>query len=333
MSVVVAEDVRKRYGDHVALAGVSLSLDAGELYALVGPNGAGKTTLVRALTGTTRAEGSVETFGVAPADLDPARLGLLPQEFGPPERLTPRELLDYYGGLYDDRRPADEVLADVGLAGDADRRYERLSGGQKRRACVATALVNDPDLLVLDEPTTGIDPAGRRDVWGLLEELAAAGTTVLFTTHYMEEAAELADRVGMLADGELVAEGPPDALVARHGGDPRLTVAAPDRTAAAGALDAAGFEAVRTGRRIEVPGIAPEEIGAVAAALGDAGVEFSELTWRGPDLEEVYLRATGYGVGAGGEPVARDAAAEGDRAPRGGRDAAGGDPTRGDADA
>jgi ABC-2 type transport system ATP-binding protein len=316
---VVAEDVRRVYGEAVALDGVDLTVEAGEVFGLIGPNGAGKTTLIRALTGTTDAEGRVEVFGSPPRAVDRERLGLLPQEFSPPERLTARELLEYYGGLYDEARPVGGVLADVGLEDDADTWYENLSGGQKRRACVAAALVNDPDLLVLDEPTTGIDPAGRRALRSLVERLADGGTTVLLTTHYMEEAEALADRVGLLSEGRLVAAGTPAELVAEHGGEPRLEVAVegdPEPTAAA--LASAGYDAVGTRDGVAVEGIAAREIGDVAAALDDAGVGYGALAWTQPDLEDVYLALTGTGVGSGGEPVDRDAAAVADGGTRSG---------------
>jgi ABC-2 type transport system ATP-binding protein len=303
--VIAAEDVRREYGDTVALDGVSLSVEAGEVYALIGPNGAGKTTLVRALTGTTDAEGHVEVFGHPPAAVPEERVGLLPQAFDPPERLTAHELVVYYGGLYDEAKPPDAALAEVGLAERTDVWYENLSGGQQRRLCVATALVNEPDLLFLDEPTTGIDPAGRRDLWELLEGLADRGTTILLTTHYMAEAERLADRVGLLADGELVAEGPPRELVAAHGGESRLSVAAGEDAAAA--LRDAGFAVEVAANRVTVPGIEPTDIGAVVAALADAGVAYEALEWRQPDLEDVYLALTGTDVGAGGEPVERGA--------------------------
>jgi ABC-2 type transport system ATP-binding protein len=305
MTAVVAEDVRRVYGETVALDGVSLTVEEGEVFGLIGPNGAGKTTLVRALTGTTDAEGRVEVFGHPPEQVDPERLGLLPQEFGPPERLTARELVEYYGGLYDEARDAESVLADVGLADDADTWYEKLSGGQKRRACVATALVNDPDLLVLDEPTTGIDPAGRRSLWALVERLADAGTTVLLTTHYMQEAETLADRVGLLADGRMAAVGTPAELVTEHGGEPRVEVTV-EAGAARTALEAAGYEVSETRSGIAVGGVAAREVGALAEALDDAGVEFGALSWSQPDLEDVYLALTGRGVGSGGEAVERE---------------------------
>ncbi|NHN58265.1 MULTISPECIES: ABC transporter ATP-binding protein [Halorussus] len=299
--VLVAEDLRKSYGDATALDGVSLSVGEGEVFALIGPNGAGKTTLVRSLTGTTDPDaGSVSVFGTDPTAVDRQRLGLLPQSFDPPERLTARELVDYYAGLYDEARDPEAVLAEVGMA-DADATwYENLSGGQRRRTCVGTALVNDPDLLFLDEPTTGIDPAGRRALWTLIEDLADRGTTVFLTTHYMEEAHRLADRVALLADGEVAAVGTPTDLVAEHGGRTRVVVET-ERSgeAAVEALADTDFEAEVTDEGLVVAGVAPEDIGDVVEALNDAGVAYESLTWKEPDLEDAFLRLTGRSVAGG----------------------------------
>jgi ABC-2 type transport system ATP-binding protein len=287
--VLVAEDVRRSYGDTVAVDGVSLTLGAGEVFALVGPNGAGKTTLVRALTGTTDAEGRVELFGESPTAVDRDRIGLLPQDFTPHERLTATELVEYYAGLYDDARPVPDVLADVGLDEAADTWYENLSGGQRRRACVATALINDPDLLVLDEPTTGIDPAGRRSLWRLFSGLSELGVTILVTTHYMEEAHKLADRVGLLAEGTLVAVDTPERLVAEYGGDRTLTVRGTVDPTVASALD----RPVETSEdRLVVFDVDPTEIGDVVTTLERAGVDYDELAWSEPDLEDAYLELT-----------------------------------------
>jgi ABC-2 type transport system ATP-binding protein len=282
---------------------VSLSVGAGEVFGLIGPNGAGKTTLVRALTGTTAVEGTVRLLGSAPASVDANRLGLLPQSFSPAARLTPRELLSYYAGLYDAARDPETVLAEVGLADAADVWYEKLSGGQKRRTCVGAALVNDPDVLFLDEPTTGIDPAGRRAVWRLLDRLAEAGTTVFLTSHSMREVARLADRVGLLRDGEVVAAGTPAELVAAHGGESRLVVETESGAAgaAAAALDGA-FRAETAGGDLVVRGVAPREIGEVASLLDDAGVDYGSLAWSEPSLEDVYLSLTGEAFeGSAGE--------------------------------
>jgi len=314
MEAVVAEDVSRRYGETVALDGVSVTIETGEVFALVGPNGAGKTTLVRALTGTTDSDGRVVLFGEPPRAVNRERIGLLPQSFDPPARLTPRELLEYYGGLYDDARPTDELLAAVGVSEAADTHYENLSGGQQRRTCVATALVNDPDLLVLDEPTTGIDPAGRRALWGLLEGLAETGTTVLLTTHDMTEAERLADRVGLLAGGELVAVDSPASLVERHGGESLLVVGCVDPPASV----PEEFDRARVADdRMTVRGVTPEEIGDITRALDEHGIAYESLTWRDPDLEDIYLELAGESAGASpdqgrpGERRAVDARARG----------------------
>ncbi len=320
--VVEASDVARRYGDTVAIDGVSLAVDEGEVVGLIGPNGAGKTTLVRAVLGLTPVDGTVALFGAPPAAVDRARLGVLPQDFDPPRRLTPRELVRYYGGLYDEPRPPADVLSAVGIdPTDADRPYEDLSGGQQRRTCVATALVNDPDLLVLDEPTTGIDPAGRRALWRVVERLADGGATVLLTTHYMAEARTLADRVAILADGRVVAKDTPDALVRRHGGESLLRIegvapaAAPADPAegtelgeatgpgpepAAASRDLIGpvlseldFEGDLVDGALLLRDVPPRAIGTVVAALEQAGLAYEALAWTEPDLEDVYLALTG----------------------------------------
>ena len=289
---VVAEGVRAGYGETTALRGVTLSVDEGEVLGLVGPNGAGKTTLVRCLTGTLAPiEGTVRLLGAPPRSADTERVGLLPQSFSPPARLTARELVAYYAGLYDEARAVDAVLDDVGLADAADTWYERLSGGQRRRALVGTALVNDPDVLFLDEPTTGIDPAGRRAVWSLVEGLADRGTTVFLTTHSMAEADRLADRVGVLVDGDLAALGTPAELVDAHGGASRLTVEAADAAAAAAALEAFGARVVDGA--VVVDALPREALGDAVEALEAAGAGVERLAWSRPDLERVYLALAG----------------------------------------
>jgi len=317
-AALVGEGVRRSYGDVVALDGVDLRVEAGEVFGLIGPNGAGKTTLVRALTGTTDAEGDLRVFGAPPRAVDPQRVGLLPQSFDPPERLTARELVDYYGGLYDEARDTESVLRDVGMAGDADAWYETLSGGQQRRTCVATAIVNDPDLLFLDEPTTGIDPAGRRSIHRLIERLADGGTTVFLTSHAMDEVERLADRVALLRDGAVVAVGPPEELIAEHGGAPRLDVtldgpASGDTAARVGDRLASGdaVESSRDGLRIR--GVRPEAIGDAVDALDAAGVAFESLAWSEPSLEDVYLRLTGEEYSPREDAIPTAAAEGGDR--------------------
>lgn len=288
MAVVVGESLRKSYGDTTALRGVSLTVDEGEVYALVGPNGAGKTTLIRCLTGTTRPDAGTAQLFDQPLDrVNLNRLGLLPQEFQPAPRLTARELVTYYADLYEESREPRTVLDEVGLATTGDTQFRELSGGQKRRALVGIALVNDPDVLFLDEPTTGIDPAGRRAVWELIESLTTTGTTVVLTTHNLDEVDRLADRVGVLADGRLVATGTPSGLVAEHGGANRLEIMTTEPVA----LDA--YATHHTDHGVVIEDVAPGDIGAIISELEAAGVSFQAVTWRAPALESAYLELTG----------------------------------------
>ncbi|WP_367996295.1 ABC transporter ATP-binding protein [Haloferax volcanii] len=287
---VTATAVRKQYGDTVAVRDVSLDVHNGEVFGLIGPNGAGKSTLIGLLTGTrTPTEGSIRVFGESPIAVDRSRLSVLPQEFSPHRRLTGRELVSYYAGLYPDPRPVDEVLDRVGLDDeDAATAYTDLSGGQQRRVCVGAALVNDPELLFLDEPTTGIDPAGRRDVWDLVDSLADDGTAVVLTTHYMAEAERLADRVGLLTDGELVRVGPPRDLVERFGGETRLAV----RTECPRALDldATPLDGRRYGDyeyRFFDAGL--DDLTAMLDHLDAADIAYEEVSLVHPTLEDVYL--------------------------------------------
>jgi len=289
-TAIRAEGISKCYEDTVAFDDVSIEVDSGEVFSLVGPNGAGKTTLVRALTGTTAPDsGTISVFGKSPTNVESGRIGLLPQSFTPPERLTARELLGYYRGLYDDPRDVDDVLADVGMHSADETWYTNLSGGQQRRVCVAIALINDPELLFLDEPTTGIDPAGRQSLWSLIDNLAAAGTTVFLTTHYMEEAQALADRVALLDAGTLVEVGPPTALIESYGGGTHLLVETELSPEQLTGLDVA-VEPTDDGVRI--PDVATADIGRIVQQLDAQGVTYDTLTWTEPSLEDVYLRLT-----------------------------------------
>ncbi len=314
--VVEADGVEKRYGETVALAGVSLSIDAGEIFGLIGPNGAGKTTLVRAITGTAPPDaGTVTLLGAHPERTDAAAIGVLPQSFSPPARLSARELLTYYASLYPTARDPETVLEAVGLEAAGDTWYENLSGGQQRRLCVGSTLLNDPDVLVLDEPTTGIDPAGRRTIWRLIEGLADDGTTVLLTTHDMAEAERLADRVGLLADGVVLDSGPPDELIREHAAQSRLTVDLADSKpgkrddtspSTGRGADVEGelddrlpYRTTRHGSRLVVYDVEPTAIGSVVDVLVDVGVEYSGLSWDEASLEDVYLELAGGGEGSG----------------------------------
>ena len=292
---VEAEDVHKSYGDTKALDGVSVSVEQGEVFGLVGPNGAGKTTLVRCLTGTTTpTSGKVRLMGESPEKTKKTTVSVLPQEFSPPERLTPEELIEYYASLYPEEatHDPDALVAEMGLAGSGNKRYADLSGGQKSRLKVAVSLVNDPEVLFLDEPTTGIDPEGRQDIWAVVERLTEEGTTVFLTTHYMREVERLADRVALISEGGIVEVGGTEEVIREHAGEPRLVV----RTV--GPVDDA-VEALDDGRKttedgaLVFEGVSVDGIGDTLDALEAAGVEYDEVRWREPGLEEAYLRLTG----------------------------------------
>jgi ABC-2 type transport system ATP-binding protein len=215
-AALTVSGVRKSYGSVQALDGVDLTVRRGEVLALLGPNGAGKTTLTEILEGHRSADsGTLDVLGFDPARRERAfreRIGIVLQTEGLDPTATVREAVELYGAAYPDPRPWDEVIELVGLREHADKRAGVLSGGQRRRLDLALGICGDPELLFLDEPTTGFDPAARRQSWELIENLSELGKTILLTTHYMDEAQHLADRVVVIAGGRIIAEGTPDSL-------------------------------------------------------------------------------------------------------------------------
>src|SRR6059058_833403 len=216
MGVVVVRELHKAYGEYEALRGVSFEIAAGQVFGLLGPNGAGKTTTVEILEGYRKRDaGSVEVLGIDPQRAGRAwreRVGIVLQSSSLYVSLTVRESLAVFGGYYARPRDVDEVIDVVGLTEKRDARVKTLSGGQQRRLDLGVALVGDPDLVFLDEPTTGFDPAARRRAWDTIRGLRSLGKTILLTTHYLDEAEQLADRVAVLRRGEIVASGPPAEL-------------------------------------------------------------------------------------------------------------------------
>ena len=215
-AAIEVRDLRKDYGPVEAVRGVSFEVERGEVFGLLGPNGAGKTTTVEILEGyRRRSAGDVRVLGHDPAERDRElhqRIGIVLQSCGFYPRVTVREALDHFSKAYERPRDPAETIDLVGLTEKADARTKDLSGGQRRRLDLALALVGDPELIFLDEPTTGFDPAARRTAWGVVRKLKELGKTVLLTTHYLDEAHELADRVAIVKEGRIVAEGPPDQL-------------------------------------------------------------------------------------------------------------------------
>ncbi|MEU7872767.1 ABC transporter ATP-binding protein [Dactylosporangium sp. NPDC049140] len=271
MRPIEVQGLRKTYGATTAVDGVDLAVEAGEVFALLGPNGAGKTTTVEILEGHRRRDGGdVRVLGEDPEAAGRrwrARIGVVLQTAADAAELTVRESVRHYGGYYPSRRDPDEVIAAVGLEGKAGARVRTLSGGQRRRLDVALGIVGRPELVFLDEPTTGFDPEARRQFWDLIRALAADGTTILLTTHYLDEAEALAGRLAVLAAGRIVAAGSP------------ATVGGRDRAAAVVSWrDADGFHEVRTG-----------EPDALVAGLSG----FTDLRVARPTLEDVYLSLLG----------------------------------------
>ena len=234
MPAVSVEHLAKSYGETVAVRDVSFEVQRGEVFALLGPNGAGKTTTVEILEGfRTRSSGRVETLGVDPADRATQRwlrnrIGVVLQELAIEPYYSVRQVLTRNAGYYPNPRPVDEVIELIGLAEKADDRVKHLSGGQQRRLDVGLGIVGNPDLLFLDEPTTGLDPSGRRETWDLIHRLAGAGTTVLLTTHYMDEVEALADQAAVLFGQEIVASGTPASIGGRDLGAVTIRFRLPD---------------------------------------------------------------------------------------------------------
>jgi ABC-2 type transport system ATP-binding protein len=285
--------MRKSYGPVEALRGVDLEIPVGKIFALLGPNGAGKTTTIEILEGyRSRDAGEVQVLGCDPASerarLKP-RIGIVFQSTGVEPYLTVRETVTMYASLYPRRRAVEEVIALVGLSAKRDERVVHLSGGQQRRLEMAIALVGDPDLLFLDEPTTGFDPAARHEAWEAVKSLAGLGKTVVLTTHYMDEAQYLADRVVVISEGRIVAEGPPSTLGLRGSSGVRIRYRAPDGAAAPPSLGAAAGSDGYVDVHVDDPVAALRDLTgwAIERCVPLEGLEVIR-----PSLEDVYLQLT-----------------------------------------
>jgi ABC-2 type transport system ATP-binding protein len=289
--------LRKSYGHGPEVVkGVDLDVRRGEVFALLGPNGAGKTTTVEILEGfRARTGGSVSVLGHDPAHGDTElreRIGIVLQETGVDPYLDVVEVIDQYRSYFRAPRPTAEILDVVGLAEHARQRVRRLSGGQKRRLDVAIGLAGDPELLFLDEPTTGFDPSARRQAWEVIANLRTLGKTVLLTTHYMDEAQHLADRVAVIKAGEIIEEGPPDELGGRRQGLSRVTFRVPAGSPPLPAplADAAQTQGDALVLTVEEP---LRMLSTLARWADDKGVEVTALEVARPSLEDVYLELTG----------------------------------------
>ncbi|MEV5312966.1 ATP-binding cassette domain-containing protein [Streptomyces sp. NPDC052610] len=306
-TAIAVDGARKAYGDKKALDGLDLVVPRGTVQGVLGPNGAGKTTLVRVLSTLLRPDaGRIEVAGhdvVTQAREVRLRIGLLGQHAAVDEELDGRQNLEMFGRLHHlgarrARVRADELLARFDLTGTGRKPVKRYSGGMRRRLDLAASLVTDPDVLFLDEPTTGLDPRGRAEVWAAVRSLVGGGTTVLLTTQYLEEADQLADRVSVVDSGRVVADGTPDELKSALGGD-RIDVVLrdADRLGAAAALLPVPEDTVRVDadRRLLSAPVTDRmtALTGVVRALEEAGIEAEDIALRRPTLDEVFLHLTG----------------------------------------
>jgi ABC-2 type transport system ATP-binding protein len=304
LSAIVVEALRKSYGPVDAVSEVSFEVEAGEVFALLGPNGAGKTTTVEILEGfRTRDAGRVEVLGLDPGDRHEqrdlrARTGVVLQELAVEPYLTVREVLARNAGFYPAPRAVDDVLRLIGLADKASNRVKTLSGGQQRRLDLGLGIIGNPELIFMDEPTTGFDPNARRGAWEVVHQLTRGGATVVLTTHYMDEAEVLANRVAVIARGRIVAEGTPATIGGRDVGEVTIRFRLP-RDVVVSELPVAPTRL--TGDEVEIR--TNEELSVLHELTGWAlqrHVELGGLTVNRLTLEEVYLRLTGQAAEVAG---------------------------------
>ena len=293
-NTIVAGDLRKRYGDVTAVDGVSLTVEDGEFFGILGPNGAGKTTTLEIIEGLRQADsGEISLFGQSPWPRNPAllpRIGVQLQATAFFERLTAREQLRTFGSLYGvPGRKADVMLETVGLTDKADTQVEKLSGGQTQRLSIACALVHEPELVFLDEPTAALDPQARRNLWDVLRAINTDGRTIVLTTHYMDEAEILCDRVAIMDRGRILRSGPPAALVRDLDASARVSVAS-------GVISVDEARTLPDADDVTDDGVsltvATQDAAKVVKALADRGA-LEGVQIKGATLEDVFLDLTG----------------------------------------
>ena len=293
-TAIQVRGLRKSYGDVEAVRGIDLKVSTGEVFALLGPNGAGKTTTIEILEGyLQKSAGEVHVLGHDPARKETAfreRIGIVLQSTGAQPYLNVEETIDLFRGYYPHPMPLEDVLQATGLGPQRKTRVKKLSGGQQRRLDVAIGLSGDPDLLFLDEPTTGFDPSARRDAWGMIRNLQHLGKTVVLTTHYMDEAQNLADRVAIMVKGKIVVDGTPDELLSHGGGATIRYKLSADAPPMPDELDGGVLQSDEHYVLVtDCPTLALQRLTTWAIR---EGVELQELTVIRPTLEDLFLQLT-----------------------------------------
>ena len=305
MNPVEVSSLKKHYGDIKAVDGISFTVNQGEVFGLLGPNGAGKTTTIEILEGLRKREGGdVKVLGLDPwgngSELH-KRIGVMAQGFTFFEKANPVEAIKYYADLFSVKADPEEILREVLLEDSAKNLFENLSGGQKQKMGLALSLVNSPELLFLDEPTTGLDPTARRAIWDVIRGLKAKGKTIILTTHYLEEAEQLSDRVAIMNHGQIVAIGTADEIIQKHGSAERLEIH--------GTEELANYIKTNTELKVEYNGkglisvALTEKIDALAAlaAAEQSGLEWGEIRTRRDSLEDVFVHLVSGSIDEHGE--------------------------------
>jgi ABC-2 type transport system ATP-binding protein len=300
---IEVRDLHKSYGDNVAVGGVSFEVRRGEVFCLLGPNGAGKTTTVEILEGyRSRSSGEARVLGIDPATGARAlreQVGIVLQQCGVQPDLTVAELVEMFGRYHVRHRPVDEVIELVELTEKRNERSRKLSGGQRRRLDLALALVGDPELIFLDEPTTGFDPQARRQAWSTIRSLCQLGKTIFLTTHYMDEAQFLADRVAVMRGGQIIALGRPDDLGGRDLRPAEIRFELPEGLGLADVPEVPAQERSLQGDRVIIQTRQPVRAAQVVTTWAlDSGIELAHFSVTQPSLEDIYLELTGSGAGA-----------------------------------
>ena len=289
---ITANDVHKSYGSIKAVDGISFKVQKGEVYSFLGPNGAGKTTTVEMLEGLRKADrGEIRVLGEEPwheASKLGRTVGVMPQDFRFIERITPREAIRYYCSLFSVRDKTKELLSLVDLDEVQNVQFQNLSGGQKQKLGICLALINDPELIFLDEPTTGLDPKARRKIWDLIRKLKDEGKTVILTTHYLEEAEMLADRVAIMDHGKIIAEGSPAEIINRMGKGRKLTVPYGEKLQEYLSKDLK-LDCNRTGDSISVSIHSNKDVISILDFAEKNGIELTSLSLKEDTLEDIFV--------------------------------------------
>ena len=308
MIPIEVSNLKKYYGDIKAVDGVSFTVNEGEVFGLLGPNGAGKTTAIEIMEGLRkRDEGTVKVLGLDPWNKGNElhkKIGVIPQQFNFFDKTSPKEAINYYASLFGVSVDADEILKEVLLEDSAKNLFENLSGGQKQKMGLALSLVNSPDLLFLDEPTTGLDPNARRAIWEVIRKLKAKGKTVILTTHYLEEAQVLADRVAIVDHGKIVAMGTSNEIIEQYGSGERLEIHGTKElaeyvqknTELTVGYDPKGVISIQLNKKIDAL--------AGLAAAEQSGLEWGEIHTRRDSLEDVFVKLVSGAVDDSGEIAA-----------------------------